>query len=254
MVLLIGAALLAVGIGGCLFWSDDSKQAEDSEQTVAATDDPDAPPTADEMAASVANPPRVDSSAVETAPLERVWISPSYDERKYSEIFVAPVDTRQIAQLKPIQEVNPVAFDQSHGALQAAAYARDSFARAVAEFPRHHFTMVERPGPRTLVVYMAITALAPNRIGVGPADYAGPVLGAPAALNATSLPGRGWMEMQTSLRDGATGEVMVVVSDARSPAAALANPARLKPYGFTDGIMDQWTHEILSVIANPPAP
>jgi hypothetical protein len=186
--------------------------------------------------------------------LDRIWVSPSYDERKYSAIFIAPVDTRQIAQLKPIQQVNPVAFDQSHGALQAAAYAQRSLKNAVEQSPSHKYKIVDRPGPHTLVVQMAITALAPNRIGVGAADYAGPVLGDPAALTATKLPGRGWIEMQAEFRDGTSGEVMAVLSDARAPDVPVATPALLKPYAFTDAIIDLWSRAIVIVATNPATP
>ncbi|MGH8679326.1 MAG: DUF3313 family protein, partial [Burkholderiales bacterium] len=139
-------------------------------------------------------------------------------------------------------------------ALQAAAYWRESLKKTVAKSSSRKYKSVDRPGPRTLIVQMAITALAPNRIGVGAADYAGPVLGVPGALTATKLPGRGWIEMQTEFRDGASSEVMAVLSDARAPEVPVASPALLKPYAFTDAILDQWSQAIVTVAANPSTP
>ncbi|MGH7864897.1 MAG: DUF3313 family protein, partial [Candidatus Binataceae bacterium] len=184
-------------------------------------------------------------AATDDPTLDHIWLSPSYDERKYSEIYVAPVDTRQIAQLKTIQRVNPIAFDQSHGALRAAGYAQRSLKAAVEQSSTRKYKLIDHPGARTLVVAMAITALAPNRIGVGAADYVGPVLGDPAALTATNLPGRGWIEMQTELRDGASGEVMAVISDARAPPVPVASPALLGPYTFSDAIIERWARAIV---------
>jgi hypothetical protein len=186
--------------------------------------------------------------------LDEVWVSPSYDERKYSELMIAPVDTRQIAQLRQLQDANPVAFDQSHGGLQAAAYAQQSIARSAAADPARRFSIVERVGAKTLIVEMAITGLAPNRTGIAITGLAGTPVGAPAPVAQTNFPDRGGIAMQTQVRDGATGEVMLVITDARANEPAATGPARFKPYGFTDRIIDQWTRAVLKAIANPPLP
>ena len=285
LTLIAGAALLTIAAPGCFFRSYESTQenlgaagrgpdAQDEGEIQLTTDmvgaeTTESPPSRETHApvrATTAAHPVVTANATnggvltattvltEDMLLDRIWVSPSYDERKYSAIFIAPVDTRQIAQLKPIQQVNPVAFDQSHGALQAAAYAQRSLKNAVEQSPSHKYRIVDRPGPHTIVVQMAITALAPNRIGVGAADYAGPVLGDPAALTATKLPGRGWIEMQTEFRVGTSGEVMAVLSDARAPDVPVATPALLKPYAFTDAIIDLWSRAIVMVATDPANP
>src|SRR5207253_2241551 len=55
-----------------------------------------------------------------------------------------------------------------------AAYTRAQVIKAAQTDPAHRFKVVETPGPRTMVVELAITQLVPSKVGLQMAGIATP--------------------------------------------------------------------------------
>ena len=196
-------------------------------------------------------------------PYNRIWINPRYHDRTYSEIYVAPVNTdyvmaENIWEKATIAESNKL--DVKKNVAMLAEYHRNAYIKACQKDPKKHFKIVDKPGPNTLILEMAIVQLVPSKAelqALGLVPIMGVGLGVTAveigASNATKSEdqGKGVIAMEARLRDGATGEVVSMFADREHPPTAIVDIKALFWWEPAKPICDGWARQFVE-LANSP--
>ena len=195
-------------------------------------------------------------------PYNRVWINPKYQHITYNEIYVAPVNTDYVM-AENIWEKSTLAGsskdDLKKNIAMLADYHRSAYIKACEKDPQHHFTVVDKPGPNTLILEMAIVQLVPSKaelqaLGLVPVMGVGigvtaVEIGASAATNSEDQ-GKGVIAMEARLRDGKTGEVVSMFADREHPPAALLDVKALFWWEPAKPICDGWARQFVQLANN----
>ena len=148
-------------------------------------------------------------------PFYRVWIKPDMQREEFRRIMIRPVSTDHLLGIDWTRE-RPTTRDSAkvqHTANRLARYAWQSLRGAFHYDPNHRFALVERRGPQTVILEMALVQV---RLG---------------SFN------RGELAMETRIRDGRTREIIGMFKDQRS--------------GRLEGIIDDWALELVELINTP---
>src|SRR4051794_6082468 len=102
-----------------------------------------------------------------TLPFNRVYLADPDPASKYTEIYVAPVDISHLLPQNNVWEWGSTAYlfpeDVKKNYRQLADYTRSAFIRAIQKDKNHRFTVVESPGPRTLILEMSLVQIIPAK-------------------------------------------------------------------------------------------
>jgi hypothetical protein len=196
-------------------------------------------------------------------PYNRIWINPKYHDKTYSEIYVAPVNTdyvmaENIWEKATLAESNKA--DVKKNIAMLADYHRNAYIKACQNDPKKHFRVVDKPGPNTLILEMAITQLVPSKaelqaIGLVPVRGGGVgvtavEMGASGATHSEDQ-GKGVIAMEARLRDGSTGEVVSMFADREHPPTAILDLKSLFWWEPAKPICDGWARQFVE-LANRP--
>jgi len=110
--------------------------------------------------------PAMMSSNDKHAVFQRSYRDPNVDFDKYTELTVAPVNMHYMMTQsfwEKSNEANVSKEQVQKSADQIAEYTRNAFIKAAKEDPKHRFAVVDRAGPKTLVVETAIVQLVPSK-------------------------------------------------------------------------------------------
>lgn len=181
-------------------------------------------------------------------PFQKAWVRAGLDWKKYSEMYIAPVNTAHMMKSDSWKALGH--YGKAQGEVQAAAdYMRTSFIKAFQEDPNKRFTIVERPGESTLVLEMALTELTPNSPALKAAGMI-PIYGwAAKALNATTPTE---VAFEARVRDGVTGDIIATFADCRAKKKDLINTEDFTWYGYANGIIDDWSKELVELANRRP--
>ena len=192
-------------------------------------------------------------------PFQKFYWNKQHDPKAYTEIMVAPVDTRySLAQTiwEKASAAN-VTEEQVRTAVQAVAeYARQSFVRAASEDPRKRFKVVDKAGPHTVILEVALVQLVPSKAVMNALDY---VTWVPAVIQTAGSigtgsedSGKGVVAIEARLRDGATGEVVGMFADRERPKTALLDLKSLSWWAPAKAILDEWSGQLIELANQPP--
>jgi hypothetical protein len=192
-------------------------------------------------------------------PFQKFYWNKQHDPKAYSEIMVAPVDTRYILAQNIWEKASAanVTEEQVRTAVQAMAdYTRQSFVRSASEDSRKRFKVVEKAGPRTVILEVALVQLVPSKAVMNALGY---VTWVPAVIQtAGSLgtgsedSGKGVVAIEARLRDGATGDVIGMFADRERPKAALLDLKSLNWWAPAKAIVDEWSGQLIELANQPP--
>jgi hypothetical protein len=196
-------------------------------------------------------------------PFNRIWINPAYQPDRYTEIYVAPVNTdhvmaQNIWEKATLGDISRADVQKNVHAL--AEYLRQAVVKAAEKDPKKRFTVVDYPGPNTLVLEMAIVQLVPskaelNAIGMLPFGVVGVIttgveMGASAATNSEDQ-GKGVIAIEARTRDELTGEVTSMFADREHPPTAIVDLKAISWWAPVKSICDDWAREFIAVHDNP---
>ncbi len=179
--------------------------------------------------------------------LQRTWVSPKCAHASFQQhfdaIYVASVNTSYLEQQSWWKNQNS---REAMHLLQAdteklAVHMRRQFTQELVNYPGNHYRIATAPGPRTLVVELAIVELVPSKAfwNTG-ATAAGFVVPGASMLGAL---GSGSIAMEGRLKDGATGEVIAMFADRRQDQVAPINLRSMTWYGGAERNIDIWAQE-----------
>jgi len=188
--------------------------------------------------------------------LQRAWISPRLEnipfQQQYDAIYIARVNTSYLQKQSWWQSQNGRgALHQLETDTEAlATHLRRQLSSEIVHYPGNHYRIAAVPGPRTLVIELAIVELVPSKAfwNTG-AAAAGFVVPGAAAL---STLGAGSIAIEGRLRDGGTGEVIAMFADRRQDQVAPINLRGMTWYGGSKKNIDAWAREGAEFLNLPP--
>jgi hypothetical protein len=188
---------------------------------------------------------------------QRVWASEGLRDHAayelYHEIYIAPVNTEFLTTQNTLRTA---AMRSPAGVQKDAEFLADYMRRAmIREFRRarpQRFTVVDRPGPHTLTIELAIVELVPSQAIFNTLTDA--VLGdffwwAPL-ISKLYPPGR--IAIEGRFREGANGRIVAMFSDRRND---LLSPINLRDYTWNSGSaknIDDWARQTWLLLNSPP--
>lgn len=193
------------------------------------------------------------------APFEKIWINPNRPEKDYSEIYIAPVDTSHLLppnvwEQATIAEVDKADVRKHIGMM--ADYVREAFIEQCRNDPNHKFTVVETPGPDTLILELAITQLVPSKVELQALTFApwwfvaipataAPMVAGPATKSEDQ--GKGEIAIEAIMRDGASGEIVSMFADREHPPTAVIDVKALFSWEPPKPIIEGWARQFVEL-------
>ncbi len=170
------------------------------------------------------------------SPFHRVWYDPNTNWEEYTRILVAPVNTYYLTKADWWQSAT-FAADRRKDSQRIADYMWTKVCDSFNSDPDKRFKPTYLPGPRTLILEMALVQLVPTKVW----------LNAAGMVFAVTID-QGTVAMEARVRDGATGNVIATFADREHGKSSLVSVANLTWYSHAEHIIDDWAAQMVEVI------
>jgi len=138
-----------------------------------------------------------------------------------------------------------------------AKYTEDAFKKAIKEDPNKRFQLVDKPGPNTLVLEIALVKVVPGKPIKGALKNAANLTPIGAIImplkmgkqGYTDSPGQASVAIEGRLTDSRTGEYFAMFADRRKQKTAVFNANDFTAYGNLRQIVDEWANGFV-IISN----
>lgn len=170
-------------------------------------------------------------------PFNQSWYDHQVNWEGFKEVYVAPVHTEYIHQQSWWEKAN-FSGNREEAVKEAADYLQSSVKTAFREDPKHKLMVVDKPGPDTMVMELALTELVPTKAWLNVAGYAGVMM----ALD------HGTVAMEGKIRKGADKKVIGMFADREKGKAALVSAADLTWSSHAHHIMDDWSEQFVEIM------
>ena len=198
-------------------------------------------------------------------PFNRLYVNPEFRDTHLTDVYVAPVNTdyvmaENIWEMATLANVNK--GDVQRNVTLLADYMRNAFIKAFQHDPKRRFKVVDKPGPDTLILEMAIVQLVPSKselqaLSLVPVGFIGligtGVMAGGSALAHSEDQGKGVIAMEGRTRDGASGEVVCMFADRQHPPAAIVDLKALFWWEPAKPICDGWAKQFVQFQTSPAA-
>jgi len=177
-------------------------------------------------------------------PFQKIWFKDNVDWSRYTQICIVPVNTEYLLKMDWWKRVERGAWIEED-AKKLGQYTQRTFQEAFRHDERRRFTVVEAPGPNTLIGEIALVEIVPSKVTLNAIGYA-PFVGTAAKLlrNTTS---KSSVAFEARVRDGATGEIVALFADREEEKMAPINVKDLTWYGHAESIIWEWAHQFVKV-------
>jgi hypothetical protein len=187
-------------------------------------------------------------------PFNRTYLSQEHHDKHYSEIYVAPVDTDHIFNLdiwefSSTANLFPNDVKKNHQML--ANYLRNEFIKQIQNDPDKRFTVVDKPGPNTLILEMALVQYVPAKPILNAAEYVTVYAFAATivlpAVSGSEDQGQGLLALEARLRDGDTGEIVGMFADRERPPLCAVNVRAFLWWEDLKPIIETWAKQFVAM-------
>jgi hypothetical protein len=195
----------------------------------------------------------------ENSPFNRAYWDEKYDRKEFTELMIAPVNTQYVMAQNFWEKASAAGLseEQAKKDVQALAdYTQQSFVKAFQNDPRHRFTVVNKAGPKTLVLELALTQVVPCKAELNAIGY---VLIAPSVIMAAGSTitdsqdqGKGVVAIEGRVRHGGDNKVVGMFQDRQNPPTAIVDIKSLNWWAPAKQIVDNWSNTLVRVANNPP--
>jgi len=191
-------------------------------------------------------------------PFDKGYWNREVSQTKYTKIYVAPVNTKYVMAQNIWERANEVQVNQEDigkAVDQMGSYMREAFKKAAAEDPKKRLAVVDKPGPNTIVLEMAIVQLVPSKAALNALGFISWIPTAVTVVGSTVTEsedqGKGVIAIEARLRDGATGEVMGMFADRERPPTAIVDIKSVTWWAPCKAVIDTWAKQFIEVANNP---
>lgn len=188
--------------------------------------------------------------------LEKTWAAQGAFnqplEERYDSIYVAPVEIGYVKRNHNLWEAFALrprtAYERD--VVRLASYMQYALIRDIQRYPGNRFAIVSNPGPRTLIIELALVRLNPAKAPINSifnaADFAAPGVGLLTFL------GSGNIAIEGRLRDGANGKIIAMFEDRRSDIFSIGDVRSYTWYSGAIKNIDDWTRQGSDFLHAPP--
>ena len=184
-------------------------------------------------------------------PFDRYWCMDWEAMSLFTEIKIAPVNTDHIRKMSLWQEMSARTPEIEKDRERMALQMQKAFEKAVEKDPKARFELVNKVGPKTQVLEMALVGLVPSKATFNAASSVAGFF-VTGAGEATML-GKGSVAMEARVRDGGSGEVICMFADREKTKDAPLNLAQYTWYRPATDIINEWAKDYIK-ISNSPIP
>lgn len=186
----------------------------------------------------------------ERFPFQKVWLK-DYSEKyrdNYSEVVIAPVDTSHMLAHDWYSDLNLEGKKMVHeDARSIAEYMHEKFKETIRDDHAGKLVLVEMPGPRTMIVELALVELVPTKTWLNIAGDLGGFF-IPGASFLAGLGSSGSVAIEGRIRDGRTREIIVMFKDRESDQIAPIGIQDLTWYKHAEDEIDDWAAQFVEVL------
>ena len=188
-------------------------------------------------------------------PFHRAWEASQVDFSKFTEIYIAPINTEYLLENSWWKDLNHKKAEDNID--DVADYMHRTIKRAYFMDPRKRFKVVRDPGPKTLVLEIAIVELVPNKAGFSILmSAAGPAAGslAVSALGgvAKKVGSTSTIAIEVRLRDGGDGAIVGMIADREQKKGSIVNVKDFTWYGPVQTIIKEWGDQFVQIAHMAP--
>ena len=198
-------------------------------------------------------------------PVQKAWKDPNFKASNYNEIMVVPVYTKDQLDKTWMEEANIRTWmdEENSDVKEFAQYTEKAFKKAVTK--SKNYKLVDKPGPKTLILELALVKIVPGKPVLGAAkNLAAPIVGgfrlmalamAPArtAVSASSdSPLQASVAIEGRILDGVSKKVVATFADREKQEAAVVNLKDFSAYGNLEQIVDQWAGQFVEILDKHP--
>jgi hypothetical protein len=197
-------------------------------------------------------------------PFNRIYVNPKFKDKTFTEVYAAPVNTdyvmaQNIWEMATLANVSKDDVRKNVDLL--ANYLRNAFIKEFQNDPKKRFRLVDKPGPDTLVLELAIVQLVPSKselqaVSLVPVGFVGligtGVMAGGSAVTHSEDQGKGVIAMEGRTRDGASGEVVCMFADREHPPTAVVDIKALFWWESAKPICDRWAKQFVEFQTSPP--
>ena len=191
-------------------------------------------------------------------PFNKGYWNRAIAREKFTELYIAPVNTKYVMAQNFWERSNEVQVSEADirkSLEEIAKYTQDSFKKAAADDPQKRFTVVEKAGPNTIVLEMAIVQLVPSKVVLNTLGFVSWIPTAVSVVGSTITSsedqGKGVIAIEARLRDGRTGEVVGMFADREHPPVALVDIKSLNWWAPCKAVIDDWSRQFVELANNP---
>jgi hypothetical protein len=187
--------------------------------------------------------------------LDQVWVAPAYRgksaSQEFSKVYFAPVTTGNLSRQGWWESQSAVTQRQLEAdARKLAAHFRRSLTSTAQSQAGRRLTVVQQPGPDTMVVETSITELIPAKTYWNAAATAAGFVVPGAGL--LSAAGSGSITVEGRVRDGGNGKLVANFRDTMKDKMALVNIDSYTWYGGSEANLEEMAANIARVINAKP--
>ena len=175
--------------------------------------------------------------------------------------MISPVNTRYVLAQNIWEKASATNFseEQIRKDIQTLAdYTQESFSRAAAEDRLKRFKVVDKAGPHTVILEVALVQVVPSKAVMNALGY---VSWIPAVIQTAGSvgtgsedSGKGVVAVEARFLDGGTGEVIGMFADREHPKAAIVDLKSLSWWAPAKAIVDEWSKQLIDLANAPPGP
>ena len=173
-------------------------------------------------------------------PFDGFWIEPGTELRKYTKVYIAPIDTTHLLKMSWWEGLT--VQGTTGPAEEAKVFAKGWQDRLKTAFSAQPgYQVVEAPDAQTLVIEMAIVEVVPAK----------PFLNAITEVIAGAFD-TGSTSMEGRLRIGPNGEIVTRIKDTEIGQFSIISIADLEWYSHGEHTLDHWTTQLTELCSSAP--
>lgn len=186
-------------------------------------------------------------------PFHRVWRKPGFDIRRYTTLYVAPVNTSYMFKNTEWQE-GVAKVDVEKDVQDLALYTQEAIKKAFREDPNLRFKVVEVPpaSPDALMLEMALTEVVPSKVVLNALGYAPFGIGLAIKAVRGIADDKSTVAFEARLREASTREVVAMVADREAEQKAAVSVRGLTWYSHAHTIIDSWSDQFVKTANRKP--
>ena len=196
----------------------------------------------------------------EKIPAQKVWVAPESSIADYKKILIKPVFTKKQVEKTFLENMNIYTYlsNEKKDTKAFASYIRNAFAKAIKKSKR--FQLASAPGPKTMVLELALVKVVPGKPVLGTIKNVGrltpigfilsPVTMGIDAASDSAL--QSSVAIEGQIIDSVSGKPVAMFADRRKQKTAYFNTKDFRPFGNPEQIADEWASDFVKVLETRP--